>query len=349
MTRRVFVSKRDFTRNLASQISEGLAWVGLESIVERGAHVFIKPNLTWSEPIAGVTTSPEFIEAVLATLRARTPNIVIGESNGGYHSYQAEEAFRGHRVYEIAERYGTQVVNLSRMPVEQVEIVVGGREVSVELPSLLLHDVDVFVTLPVPKLHAMTWVSLAFKNQWGCQPNTMRLRDHSLFDKKIIAINRLVKPRLAVYDGTYFLDKNGPMHGEAVRMDLLIVANDIGAGDAVCCSLMQIDPGKVKHYRLARAEGMFPSSLEEITLYQSIEVFQTRAFKLDRSLVNWVALSAFNSRWLTYMLYESAFGDLAHKILYTIRKNKLIGRVLHGELGPPNVSGTSRPPANHTS
>jgi len=77
----------------------------------------------------------------------------------------------------------------------------------VEPPVLLLREVDVFITLPVAKVHAMTGVSLGFKNQWGCQPTTMRLRNHPQFAHKILLINRLVRPRLALFDGTWFLDR----------------------------------------------------------------------------------------------------------------------------------------------
>ena len=126
-------------------------------------------------------------------------------------------------------------------------------------------------------------------------------------------------------------------------MDLLVVANDIGAGDAVCCSIMQIDSSKVNHYRMARAEGMFPASLSEVELNQPVERFRTRVFKLDRSVVNYIALAGFNNSWLTYLLYESALGDFLHQLLYTVRRNKFMGRLLHGELGPPNVTGTSKP------
>lgn len=329
------------------QVLMALEWIHWADVIAPGARVFVKPNLTWPVPTPGVTTTPAFIEAVVAALRTRTDQIIIGESNGGYHSYEAEEALAGHGVYQVAERYGVQALNLSKQPAENVTAKIGGQTVQVELPTLLLHDIDVFITLPVPKVHAMTRVSLAFKNQWGCQPNTMRMRSHALFDLKIVAINRLVKARLALYDGTYFLDRNGPMHGEVVRMDVLLAANDIGAGDAICCQVMQMDARKVRHYRLAMREGMFPRSTDTVALNQPIASVQGRRFRLDRSLVNLVALAAFNSGWFTYALYESAFGDLLHRAFYAVRKNKIVGRLLHGSLGPPAVSGSSKPPAHH--
>jgi uncharacterized protein (DUF362 family) len=185
----------------------------------------------------------------------------------------------------------------------------------------------------------MTHVSLAFKNQWGCIPKTMRLRNHPQFAEKVIAINKLLRPRIAIYDGTYFLDRTGPMIGDPVRMNLLIAANDIGAGDLVCCRIMNVDPWKAKHHILGRQEGMFPDSLDEVVLNQPIEPFCHHQFRLERTLINWIALTAFNSDLLTRLLYDSAFADPIHRILYTVRKNRFVGQLLYGKIGPPAAEG----------
>lgn len=149
-------------------------------------------------------------------------------------------------------------MNLCKTKSEIAEIKLGSKKVQVLLPSLLLHDVDVFITIPVPKVHAMTGVSLAFKNQWGCIPDVMRLRNHSDFCEKIVAINKLLNPQIVVHDGTYFLDKNGPMGGEPVRMNLIMVTNDIGTGDFACCKIMGIEPFTIKHFRIAYKNRFFP-------------------------------------------------------------------------------------------
>jgi uncharacterized protein (DUF362 family) len=277
-------------------------------------------------------------------LKEYNVEIYIGESDGGYHSFDVEEAFRGHGLYEIAPRYGVHLVNLSDLPSEEIATSVAGREVTVELPSLLLHEIDLFVTLPVPKIHAMTHVSLAFKNQWGCIPKTMRLRNHPKFSEKIIATNKLLKPRIAIYDGTYFLDRTGPIIGDPIHMNLLIAADDIGAGDFVCCRIMNIDPWKIRHYVAASREGLFPTSINEVILNQPIEPFCLHHFRLKRNLINWIALAAFNNDLLTRLFYDSSFADPIHSILYAMRKNRLIGRFLYGKIGPPKAEGVrSRP------
>src|SRR5260221_5729307 len=127
------------------------------------------------------------IEALVRALISRTRNISIVESNGGSSAWSAEEAFAGHRVPEICHRYGAQSVNLTVYPRENVETEIGGSPVTVELSRLLTRETDVFITMPVPKLHAMTGVSLGFKNQWGCLPDVKRLRHHADFARKVLA------------------------------------------------------------------------------------------------------------------------------------------------------------------
>lgn len=321
-----------------AQVLDALAWLEWEKFLPLGARVFIKPNLTWPTHLPGVTTSPQAIEAVVAALRTRTPNITIGESDGGYHSYKAEDAFRGHGLYEIAEQYGARVVNLSADVPEDVTEDVAGRRVTVTLPRTLLHETDVFITMPVPKVHVMTLLSLGFKNQWGCIPSTMRLREHPEFNHKIVLINRLLKPKV-IFDGAYFLDQAGPMSGEPVRMDLLIAGDDLGASDAVCSAVMGIDPGRVRHYQVARRAGLFPASLDGVALNTPLEPFLGRRFVMKRGFLDWLSLLGFRSGRVAWFFWESPASDLLHKALYAVRRNPLVCRLLYGPAGsPPDVT-----------
>jgi len=332
---RVYLSR--ISHDLRSGLRDALEWVGASEVVSSGARVFLKPNLTWRHHLPGVTTTPIFIEAVVSLLRDRTRNLVVGESDGGYHSFKAEEAFESHGLYNLRKRFGIQVVNLSNGGSESRSVEIAGRPVTVDLPRFLLEEVDVFITLPVPKVHVMTRVSLGFKNQWGCQPGAMRLRNHPDFARKILAINTLLKPRLALYDGAYFLDKTGPMIGQPVQLDLLIAADDVGAGDLACCEIMGIDPQRIAHLRLAKYEKMMPCSLKEVDLNQSLEAFKTHRFRLRRSVINYIALAAFHSQFGTQLLYDSIAAGPIHRVLYAIRKNRLIGRLLYGQTGPPTA------------
>jgi uncharacterized protein (DUF362 family) len=165
---------------LEAAVRQALSWLDWRRLIPGGACVFVKPNLTWREPTAGVTSTLPFIESVVLALRTRAGRVLVAEADGGYHAFSEDEAFRSHSIDRLTGA-GVDVVNLSREPVESRTVLVGGRSATVTLPRVLLHEVDVFVTLPVHKVHAMTDVCLDFKNQWGCQPGTMPLRNRPDF------------------------------------------------------------------------------------------------------------------------------------------------------------------------
>lgn len=305
--------------HLDREIEAALEWLDWRAIVDRGARVAIKPNFTWPVYRQGVTTSPAVIEALVRALTSRTHNINIVEADGGSSAWSADEAFAGHGIPEICRRYGVGQVNLTRYPRDVVETRIAERPVAVELSRLLTRETDIFISLPVPKLHAMTGVSLGFKNQWGCLPDVKRLRHHSDFACKILAINKILQPKLAIFDGTWFLDRGGPLEGDPVHKDLLVAATDVGASSLVCCELMGVNPKSVSHLRLAMDEAMMPSTLDEVTTNAALDSFTETAFRLQRTWRQWLSLAAFHSYYATIVLYDSPLARPAHELLYFLQ------------------------------
>lgn len=304
---------------IAARMREAFEHIEIGRFLSSSTRVFLKPNLTYPRYNPGVTTSPAFVEAAVALLREWTAHITIVESNGGAHAWQAEEAFEGHGFAELVRRYGVTCMNLTREPREIATTEILGRNVSVELSSPMLHDCDLMITMPVPKVHVMTGVSLALKNQWGCLPDVKRLRNHPQFPYKILAINKLLRTRIALFDGAWFLDRSGPMAGDPIEMNLLVAADDPGAGSRVVCEIMGIDPRRIPHKRLALRAGMFPESLESIALNADPLSFKSRNFTLTRTTLNYLALVAFHSRLATWLIFNSVFAKPIHELLYLIR------------------------------
>lgn len=304
--------------DLTGAVRSAMEQSGILDRVTAGSRVALKPNLTYPYYKPGVTTSPAVIEAVVRVLSERTKNIAIVETDGGYGAWKAAEAFAGHGLYALSERYGCRVVNLCEEPSERIEFEARGKARQIALPTRLLHETDVFITLPVPKIHCMTGLSLSYKNQWGCVPDTMRLRRHYIFDEAILAINRHLRPAVLA-DGTVFLDQNGPMEGVPVQMGLIIGASDAGAFDRYVSELMGFPWRRVRHLRLAAAMGDMPTDLGEIACNIPPREAGGRVFQLHRTTRNWIALVGFRSRFITWLGYESWFGTaVIHRVLYAI-------------------------------
>lgn len=317
---KVFIGKIE--QNLEAQLRAGLTRVEWESIVPAGARVFFKPNLTYPIQKLGVTTTPEFMGAVLKIFSERTPHLFIGESDGGYKGWSAETAFRNHHLPELCARYGAKLVNLSKEPKSIITMQLSRGRIDLALPNILVNEIDLLVTLPVPKIHQVTVMSGAIKNQWGCIPDNMRLVHHPHFDELILEINRVVKTRLALADGTFFLNRTGPMFGDAVRMDLAFVSDSIGVLDQTLCRVMGIPLTRVRHLSVARAKGWVPS--EELVRYnQPPEHFAGPTFTLQQNPRSAVVRWAFDRPWAIRLFWNSWFAEQFHKLLYAATGNRV--------------------------
>jgi uncharacterized protein (DUF362 family) len=314
--RKVAVSKID--KDLSNSVYRAMDEAGILSLVKSEKRIALKPNFTYPYYKQGITTSPDVIRETVKILRDYSSHVAIVETDGGYGAWRAAEAFQGHQMYDLSKEFGVEIVNLCEEPSEFISFRSGWRNHQIPLPVRLLHHTDVLITMPVPKIHCMTGLSLAYKNQWGCIPDIMRLRRHYVFDDAIIAVNQALKP-VVLADGTFFLDRTGPMEGHPVRMNLIIAASDPGSFDRYVSELMGYSWRNVRHLKRAAKKGDLPRDLGEISFNIHPREISTRAFVMKRTLRHRVALLGFRSRFLTWLGYESWFGKVVlHSILYAI-------------------------------
>lgn len=319
---RVYVS--NIEDNLPGKVEAAFQWINWKSIVKPSARVFIKPNFTFPFYKPGVTTSPEVLEAIVAFLKTRTDHVMIGETDGGANSWKVETAFENHDLPRICAKYDVQMVNLCKTPREMVELPLQRGKVRLELPRVLLKETDVFITVPVPKIHCMTKVSLALKNQWGCIPAAeKRFRYHSHFDEMICHLNLAFETRIVVGDCTYMLTGNGPMFGEQVKADMLVVSDNLGAFELSMLHLMGLETWNIGHIEMAQRMGIIPASLDGTEFNNDWRALRSDKFFLKRTIQNYIALAGFKSRLITWLGYESACAIPLHKLLYAIKENPL--------------------------
>ena len=301
-------------------VSFGIQWIGLDQSIKPSDTIFIKPNFTFPVYRRGVMTNPDAIEAVIASLRNYTKNIIIGDADsGGYNCFPMEEVFKEVGLNRIAEKYNVKVVNLSKLERKSITFKYKNRNFFLDLPRLLTDEIDLLITMPVPKVHANTVVSLTFKNQWGCIPEPSdRLRLHPYLKHVIIEVNKAVKARVAIIDGKYGLNENGPMEGHPIELNWILVTNDIGAGARLSSELMQIPLKKIPHLKYAEDQGIIPK-LNEIIINQSLHPFLKEKFVLRRKLTDYPGFLAFHNSFLAWLAYFSPLSNFLHKILYLFR------------------------------
>lgn len=304
-----------------SAISQGLKWTGIGEKIKPSNTVFIKPNLTFPTYRQGVMTNPAAVEAAIAAIKDYTPNIIVGDADsGGYNRFSMDEVYRKIGILHVAEKYGVQVVNLSKAKRRTITFQYRNRDFYLELPRLLIDEIDLLITMPVPKVHCNTGVSLTFKNQWGCIPEpTDRLRLHPYLKHIVLEVNKAVKAKGAIIDGKYGLNENGPMRGFPVELNWVLVTNDIGAGARLACELMQISLEKIRHLKYAKKFGLVPD-LNEIELNKDIKPFLKEKFFLKTDWTDYPGYLAFHIPFISYLAYFSPLADLLHRVLYLFRE-----------------------------
>jgi uncharacterized protein (DUF362 family) len=315
----VFLS--DLAGGYPAVIEVGLMNVGFFETVRSGATVFLKPNFTYPEYRPGVMTSFACLKATTECLVERGYKVIIGEAeSGGYNQFSMDAVFEQMGINQLAQETGARLVNISFTEPEILKLKVGLRKISIPMPRLLLHEIDAFITLPVPKIHMNTKVSMSIKNQWGCiQDPRERLKLHPFFSEVIFEVNRRLPKAHSIIDGRYGLNRSGPMAGDVVDLNWLLVSNDLVAADRVGCQLMQVDEREIKHLQYFRRQGWW-TNFSDIAINEDLERFKKVKFYLSRKWTDLPGLSCFNSPFLAWLGYRSPLAGFAHWLLYLFRE-----------------------------
>ncbi|HXV77811.1 MAG TPA: DUF362 domain-containing protein, partial [Candidatus Polarisedimenticolaceae bacterium] len=225
--------------------------VGFREVLPRGGPVSLKVNLGWDLFIPGSITSPLVVEALIRALSDHVGEIFIVEADQVLED--VERAYRDSGMAERCERLGARWVNMTREPTVTVE----------DRDNVILRRIDVpriltrtsLVTVPVMKTHAKTWITGALKNQWGCLP-TMRHEYHLVLDDALADLNHVVRPVLALMDGTVGLEGNGPKSGWPRVADRILCSTDPVALDTIQAICMGLDPARAEHIARCAARGI---------------------------------------------------------------------------------------------
>ena len=307
--------------DLKNDLLKSLEFVEWKKQVEKGSTVFVKPNFTYPYYKEGITTSPELLRFLLEILKDRAGEVIIGESNGGNNSFTADDAFKGHNMYNICRDIGVNLVNLSRLPALPIEDTIQGKNVKVLLPRMLIKDIDCFISVPVLKVHVMTDVTLSIKNLWGCYPDTMRCLHHKHLSHKLALITKILKPKIIIIDGNYALDGHGPMYGNPRKTDLILSSNNPVVADSLGTNIMGIPLQKIEHILISEREGLGTADLEKVILNDNWKDYKMN-FHSKKTLIDNISMLFFKSDFLAKCAMDSPLTPLAYKVAGYIRNKE---------------------------
>jgi uncharacterized protein (DUF362 family) len=195
---------------------------GMERFVKKGGKVVVKPNvLTGRPPEYATTTSPELMTAVIKMCwEAGAGGVTVFDNP----TSNARAAFETCGLAKAVSDAGAKLVYLSDRNYDTVNIPQGKVLTSWEFVTDAL-TADSLINLALPKDHGTSGATMTMKNLMGIMGGR-RGSIHNGFAQKIVDVNTLVKPTLAILDAYRVLFRNGPTGGslDDVRLAKTLVA-----------------------------------------------------------------------------------------------------------------------------
>lgn len=280
----------------------------------------VKLNLTYPSYLPGVVNSPIFIEGLCRWASDWGVRLIFVEGDGGNGAYSAQDAFDGNGVTQIANRHKARCLSLSEHPWEWRETVIVGKRVRLPYsPFFRRREYDRFISTPLFKNHIFTTVSLGMKNLWGCIPDAFRMYYHYQLDHGIVALCKELNPDFSIFDGLIALRGRGPMEGMPIAMNALMVASDIGAGEAAALQIMGIPIARIRHLQLALTEGLMPVSA--VNWMTDPAPFVRTDFILEKTMLNHISIQLGRFPFLQKIVYHSALSPAIYAVINRLRGN----------------------------
>jgi len=249
--------------NLAGRLGRVLKGCGgIERFVKKGSKVYLKPNIGWArEPRDAANTNPELVEYLIRLCyKAGAKEVKIYENTCDNYVY----CFQKSGIKEAAERAGAKLYAAdSRQYYTSVAVPKGKALKNVDIVKYL-QEADVFINVPIAKVHSGAKYTLGMKNMMGVIFDRGYWHKSGL-DQCIADFMTIVKPHLTIVDATRILTTGGPKGpGQVKELNTLVASTDFVAVDAYATTLFGARGLDIPYIKLAGDMGLGVADLAKV-------------------------------------------------------------------------------------
>ncbi len=240
---------------------------GVEQFARPGERILLKPNLLAADPPERcVTTHPAVFAAVAQAFQRQGAQLTYGDSPG---IGEMARAAKKSGLAMVADKMGIETGNFEVG--ERLIFEAGVQHKSFVIAQAAAHSQGI-ISLPKLKAHALTTLTGAIKNQFGCIPGLLKgeyhakLTEMTQFVTMLVDLTRLVAPRLFVMDAIMAMEGNGPRNGKPRKIGALLLSTDPVAIDATAARMVGVVPETVEMIRTGQKLGLGVMDKQGITL-----------------------------------------------------------------------------------
>jgi len=235
-----------------------------------GKKVFIKPNIVEFNSNRAIHTNPIIVGAMIRLcLEEGAGEIVVGEGSG--HRRNMGCLLRECGLEKVLADHKIRFVDINYDQTKKVVNLGAKTGLGFIYFSKEAYDSDVLISVPKLKTHHWTNVTLSLKNLFGIASGQAygwpknELHFQGIVNS-IVDINATRKADLSLVDGIVGMQGDGPLYGDSINANILLLSDDPVAIDATCARLMGFDPAKIEHIRLSSMVGLGNMESDKIKL-----------------------------------------------------------------------------------
>ncbi len=237
---------------------------GMKKFVKPGNTVVLKPNIAWArKPEQAANTNPEVVAEVVRLCKAAGAREVKVID----HLIDPGEAtvLKMSGIGPAAQAAGARVISAGSLAMYQRVSIKRGKTLKTADVLRDLMRADVWINLPIAKVHSGTGVTLGCKNLMGVVWDRGAWHQSASLDQCIADFAVQFRPKLVILDAVKVLLTNGPKGpGKTASPGIVVAGTDPLAVDSFGVTLLGRKPQDIGHIKLAYAAGVGEMRLDRI-------------------------------------------------------------------------------------
>jgi uncharacterized protein (DUF362 family) len=245
-----------YDKNLSDLLRQGLKNYALDV---KGQRVVLKANLVEYHAARRINTNPLLVAAAVDAFRhLGAGEVVVADGPG--HQRDTEMLLELSGLGDAVKAARARFVDLNTDSIHRVRTATKFTTLEeLWLPETILNA-GLVVSMPKMKTHHWAGVTLSLKNLFGVIPSVRygwpkNVLHWQGINESIVDIATTVKPGFTIIDGIEGMEGNGPLHGETVNSQVVVMSDNLAAADATATRLMGLDPLGVKHLEYMQSLG----------------------------------------------------------------------------------------------
>lgn len=242
------------------------AFGGIGTFVKKGQKVVVKPNIGWDVSLerAGNTHPKLVTEIIHQCFNAGAKEVIVFD-----HTCDDWKRCYARSGIEAAVKSagGTMISGNTEGSYREVSVP-KGKKLTTALEHEAILNADVFINVPILKCHSGSRLTMGMKNLMGNVWDRQYWHRTDLH-QCIADFATFRKPTLNVLDAYYVMKENGPRGvsvEDVITMKAQLISTDILALDTAGAKLFGIDPGDVRHIKLAAEQGVGRMDLDKLNI-----------------------------------------------------------------------------------